>query len=317
MLTALPAARPSDSPSVGTLPCWIDLVDPTESELAFVQDSTGLRLPSREDLSEIESTSRLYMEGEALYLSTPLIARADEAGGGWLTPAGFILTRSVLITLRWDKVGAFETVRKAVEADHSLCSSDVFTRVLEAIVDRAADLLERVGSELDALSGQTFCDPPDGKSRNGDPLRAKLRLLGRLGDRLSQVRDALLGVGRIAPYAAEAGRAWIPAEVESRLGAVKQDIASLNDYEAHLSTKVQFLLDAVLGFINIEQNDVVKVLTIASTVGVPPVLVAGVYGMNFHIMPELSWRYGYPFAIVLMVVSALLPLIWFRWRGWM
>jgi magnesium transporter len=126
-----------------------------------------------------------------------------------------------------------------------------------------------------------------------------------------------LGVGRISAYLAETACNDMSPELRLRLSAVRADISSLNDYEAHLAGKVQFLLDATLGFINIEQNDIVKVLTIASIVGVPPVLVAGIYGMNFKGMPELSWSYGYPYSIILMVLSAVLPLLWFKWRGWM
>jgi len=104
---------------------------------------------------------------------------------------------------------------------------------------------------------------------------------------------------------------WIVPEFESRLGAVCKDIASLNDYEAHLSTKVQFLLDAVLGFITIEQNDLFKVLTIVSVVGIPPTLMAGIYGMNFKFMPELNWAWGYPFGLAIIALSALIPVVWF------
>lgn len=321
MLSAYPHASASESAggalvALDGAATWIDLLDPTEAEVASVQDATHIRVPRREDISEIESTSRLYIEHGALYLSTPLITRSEEAGGG-LTPTGFVLSPSTLVTIRYERVGAFDTVRRLLESREALCSSDVFTHILEAVVDRAADLLERIGAELDELSRETFMDAKNTKASREDPLRQRLRKLGLLGDRLSQVRDALLGVGRIAPFVAETAKAWTPGDVQARLGAVRQDIGSLNDYEGHLSTKVQFLLDAVLGFISIEQNDVVKVLTIASTVGVPPVLVVGVYGMNFKVMPELEWRHGYPFALALVAVSALAPLLWFRFKRWL
>lgn len=321
MLSAYPHASASE-PGEGALvaqdsaPIWIDLFDPTEAEVASVQDSTHIRVPRREDISEIESTSRLYIERGTLYLSTPLITRSEEAGGG-LTATGFVLSPSTLVTIRYERVGAFDTVRQLLDSRETLCSADVFTHILEAVVDRAADLLERIGAELDVLSRETFMDAKITRASREDPLRQRLRKLGVIGDRLSQVRDALLGVGRIAPFVSETAKAWTPPDVQARLGAVRQDIGSLNDYEGHLSTKVQFLLDAVLGFISIEQNDVVKVLTIASTVGVPPVLVVGVYGMNFKFMPELEWRHGYPYAIALMLLSAVVPLLWFRFKRWL
>jgi magnesium transporter len=131
------------------------------------------------------------------------------------------------------------------------------------------------------------------------------------------LRDALLGVGRIAAFAHETGGSVGLAFPPPRLNAIRVDIGSLNDYQAHLASKVQFLLDAMLGFISIQQNDIVKTLTIVSVVGVPPVLIAGIYGMNFRFMPELAWPLGYPFALGLIVVSGLLPVVWFKWRGWM
>jgi magnesium transporter len=150
-----------------------------------------------------------------------------------------------------------------------------------------------------------------------EKLRGTLRKLGQIGDHISQIRDTLLGFGRIAAFVCETGNTVVTADERPRLLAVRADIGSLNDYQQHLSGKVQFLLDATLGFISIEQNDVVKALTIVSVVGVPPVLVAGVYGMNFVHMPELHWLFGYPFALLLMMLTGLLPLVWFKWRGWM
>jgi magnesium transporter len=127
----------------------------------------------------------------------------------------------------------------------------------------------------------------------------------------------LLSVGRIVPFVLEVRQGETPEPIAARLKAVRQDIASLNDYEAHLANKVQFLLDAVLGFITISQNDIFKVLTVASIVGIPPTLMAGVYGMNFKVMPELNWSLGYPFGLAVIVISALIPLAWFKWKGWL
>jgi magnesium transporter len=123
-------------------------------------------------------------------------------------------------------------------------------------------------------------------------------------------------VGRVIPFVLSLQYDWILSGFEPRLKAVSKDVASLNEYEADLSSKVQFLLDAVLGFITIEQNDLFKVLTIVSVVGIPPTLMAGIYGMNFKFMPELDWAWGYPFGLGIIALSALIPLIWFKWRGW-
>jgi magnesium transporter len=141
--------------------------------------------------------------------------------------------------------------------------------------------------------------------------------VGSVAERASRIRDSLLGLGRIAAFVMESRIEGAPSVSAARIKAIRADVASLTDYEAHLAGKVQFLLDATLGFINIEQNEIVKTLTIASVVGIPPVLVAGIYGMNFRVMPELGWSFGYPMAIGLIVVSTLIPLAWFKRRGWM
>src|SRR6202044_2952630 len=139
---------------------------------------------------------------------------------------------------------------------------------------------------------------------------------GEAGDHLSHIRDSILGLQRITPYALDKGQKWIDVSVQGRLKTVNQDLLSLADFEVHLTDKVQFLLDAVLGFINTEQNDIFKVLTIVSVVGIPPTLIASMYGMNFHNMPELSWRWGYPYGLVLIALSILVPILWFKRRGW-
>jgi len=298
---------------------WIDLMNPTESEVEFVQNATGYRVPSKDELSEIQNSSRTFAEKDAIYLSTPLIVHAFSHEGN-LAPVGFILAPKLLITVRFAKYRAFDLVQRDVCTIPDLTANEAFVRLMENIIDKGADLLERVSAELDAVSQSAF-HVQTGKTRKLNEattrLREALRTVGRLGDRLSQIRDVLLGVGRIVGYVIETRAADMGAERRSRLNAVRADVISLNDYEGHLSNKVQFLLDATLGFINIEQNDIVKVLTIASIVGVPPVLVAGIYGMNFKVMPEYNWAFGYPYSLLLMVVSAVIPLVWFKWRGWM
>jgi magnesium transporter len=147
-------------------------------------------------------------------------------------------------------------------------------------------------------------------------LRATLVTLGRIGDLVSHIRESQVSAGRIVPYLETAAEAWLPQELHPRLQTLRQDISSLNDYDTHLNDKLQFLLDATLGFINIAQNNVMKVLTVASVVGIPPVLVAGIYGMNFKFMPEYDWPWGYPYGLAMIVLTAIIPLALFRWRNW-
>ena len=313
MLRTYPEARAPWSEAT-----WIDLIDATDEERSAVERATGLRVPDQSAVSEIETTSRVYSENGAMYLSTPIPTSSNASEP--LSAVGFVLTRRWLITVRFSEHSVFDGLFQACQVAHSHSACEVFLRVLEALVDRAADTLERCSAELDALSQRAFHSDAlrkRARQRVSDGLRAMLRKLGQIGDHVSQIRDTLLGFGRIAAFVCEAGNTVLAGEDEPRLKAVRADINSLNDYQQYLSGKVQFLLDATLGFISIEQNEVVKTLTIVSVVGVPPVLVAGIYGMNFAHMPELHWVFGYPLALLAMLVTGLLPLVWFKWRGWM
>jgi magnesium transporter len=140
--------------------------------------------------------------------------------------------------------------------------------------------------------------------------------IGDMGERMSYIRDTLLVLQRAMPFVIEHGDGWMEPAVKVRLKMAAADVQSLNDYEVHLTDKLQFLLDADLGFINTEQNDLFKVMTIWSVAGIPPVLFAGIWGMNFHAMPELSWPLGYPMALGTILLSTVLPLLWFKFRGW-
>jgi magnesium transporter len=293
---------------------WIDLRDPTEGELARVQGATGLRIPNQDQISEIELSSRLAFENGAYYLTTPLVAPSDDGQLG-LMPVGFVLSARVLLTIRFGPLPSLDAAHEAFAAQQARTAEEAFLRILEIVVDRSADKLERGGAVCDELSRSAFRNGR--RSSPSSDLRSTLSRVGGVADHTSRIRDALLGLGRIAAYVMESGVEGAPPVNAARIKAIRADIASLTDYEAHLSGKVQFLLDATLGFINIEQNEIVKTLTIASVVGIPPVLVAGIYGMNFRVMPELTWTFGYPLAVGLILLSALVPLLWFKLRRWM
>jgi magnesium transporter len=306
----------SDAP--WTNAAWIDLVDATDEERAAVERATKLHVPTFTEVTEIESSSRVFSKDGSIYLSMPLPATGDARAP--LSAVGFVLGERVLLTARFSRHPVFDSVFEGCEKRDGLGAREIFLWIIEALVDRAADSLEHASAKLDALSEATFHAEPEPKGarkRTDRSLRHGLRLLGVTGSWISQIRDTLLGMNRIASFVAESGDKTLSPEHASRLKAIRADVVSLADYEGHLSNKVQFLLDATLGFINIEQNDTVKTLTVASVVGIPPVLIAGIYGMNFQHMPEYAWRLGYPFALGLMVVTGLLPLVWFKRRGWM
>ena len=302
---------------------WIDLMQATADEVAYVERAIELMLPTFDSLSEIESSSRMRTEGGAIFLSTPVVFRA-ESGEPKATPVGFVLTPDFLVTVRFEPLSAFATFEERAARPKGVnpSSAGAFVGLAEAMVDRMADVLERVGGELDEVSHRIFrADGPARRRRppasEGADLREVLRRIGRCGDLASKIRDSLLGIGRIVPYVTSMGADWLPGEVKPHLRTLHQDIVSLTDYDHHMNGKVQLLLDATLGLINTEQSNIIKVLTVVSVVGVPPTLVASMYGMNFHFMPELSWSWGYPYGLALIVLSAVGPLVWFKLRGWL
>ena len=300
-------------------PIWIDLLNPTEEEMQRVKTDFGVQVPSRDELSEIESSSRLAKHDDALYLSMPLIPPRD-SDDPLPPPLGFVLTPKVLVTVRFSDVHAIDRLISQFSSGNAPAdSAHVFVTVLEAMVDYGADLLERLNGEVASISRWVFRKypkPDRNNTRAAKTTRATLIAVGSVGEHLSEIRDTLLALQRIAPFVSDSARDWLPTEVSARLRTVRTDLLSLTDFESHLSNKVQFLLDAVLGFINTEQNEIFKVLTIASVVGIPPTLIASMYGMNFKNMPELSWSWGYEYGLVLIAISTILPILWFKSRGW-
>ena len=304
---------------------WLDLLDPTDAERDAAERLTGLRVPSREDVAEIESSSRLYAEEGVLYLSMPYSYLAAD-GQSQVVPVGFVLSATHLLTLRFAVLPAVENFATRFAEGGQVTAAEAFVGLAEAIVDRTADVLERVAIELEGLSRATFRseDPTQAKgatpSRNARRvdlgLRASLTAVGRCGNTLGNLRDSVLALGRIVAFVQQAQADWDPPSLTPRLATLRQDIASLNDYDQQLNAKVGFLLDAVLGFINIEQNNGVKVLTVVSVVGIPPTFVVGLYGMNFKNMPEYDWAYGYQYGWALILLSVVVPLVWFRIKGW-
>ena len=263
---------------------WADLLNATAEEQQFVERMLKVRVPSEQSLSEIEASSRLILEHGTLYLSTPAV-RLNEDNEAEITPVGFVIGPRVLVTVRFAQLPIFDAIGKRIGSDDGLENGMcVFTSLIEAMVDRGADVLEHLGATADTLSRSVF---KGGLVRTKRPVRSSQKMrealenVGELADRLAKARDVLLGVGRIASFADNVGSEWITAASKKRLEAVSKDVASLSDYETRLSDKIQLLLDAVLGFINIQQNEMFKVLTIVSVVGVPPTILVGVWGMNF------------------------------------
>ena len=298
---------------------WVDLCEPSEEERQQACDDFGLDIPPREELEEIEFSSRLQYEDGVFTLSVPVTPHGKD-GDDITSPLGFMLTKNLLVTIRFAHLHTFPGIIKRIER-RPRAAPDIFLVILEALVDYGADRLEELRAEALAVSNRIFHKDQPGLrrrtvARTDRMLRNTLVDIGDMGERLSHIRDTLLVLQRAVPFVAEHGEGWLEAPIKARLKMAGTDVQSLNDYEVHLTDKIQFLLDAALGFINTEQNNLFKVLTIASVVGIPPTFVASMYGMNFHNMPELSWAWGYQWGLFLILLSTILPIAWFKWKGW-
>ena len=299
---------------------WIDLFNPTTEEAHKAAAVSHVQIPARDALEEIESSSRLRLDHDTLYLSMTVSAHPEQNELA-PTPVGFVLNEHILVTVRYTELRGFENAREQLaRGNYPATPVSIFTALLEGMVDFAADILQQIAADLNAISRRVFqnhaLSPKRKVALQSRALRQAMLDVGQRGERLSQIREGLLGLQRISSFVAEKGHGWIGDDVQARLKTVSGDLASLTDFEVHLTNKVQFLLDAVLGFINTEQNEIFKVLTIVSVVGVPPTLIAGIYGMNFQSMPEYHWSHGYAWGLSLIFLSTILPVIWFKWRGW-
>ncbi len=302
-------------------PLWIDLHDPDPEEIARACDEYGLEIPPRAQLEEIEFSSRLQYEEGVFTLSVPVTPHKKAGEGDDETsPLGFVLTKDVLVTIRFTHLHTFQAIMARVKR-RQRSAPDIFMVIVEAMIDYNADRLEELRGEALAISRRIFHAEMrslqrKNVSRFSAMLRDTLVEIGDMGERMSYIRDTLLVLQRAIPFVSEHGDGWMETPVKARLKMAAADVQSLNDYEIHLTDKLQFLLDAALGFISTEQNDLFKVMTIWSVAGIPPVLLAGIWGMNFHFMPELSWTWGYPAALASIILFTILPLAWFKSRGW-
>jgi magnesium transporter len=264
---------------------WIDAVRPDPQEIAFLERTLGTEVPTLETLSEIETSSRLRSDKDWLHLSIPMIHRKDGFMPA-LTPLGFVLSKDVLLTVRFKHMKAFDDVLDTVSRHPMQAGGPgALVAILEVIVDHAADLLEGVGSDLDCLAEEIFgTNGANGRRHkpreDGEQLRLVVRKVGRNGDLTSKIEDLLLGMARMVPYVAANAAPYLEAGIRAKLKSLQRDIASLNDYETHLTDKIQFLLDATLGLTNIDQNNIFRILTVVSVIGIPPTFVASMYGMN-------------------------------------
>jgi len=300
---------------------WIDLLNPSQAEAKLVEQALALELPTREEMQEIESSSRLYREGDVLFLTAPLLHSADTPQMA-TAPTSFVLGTGTLITVRHATPKAFGSFSARAQRNPSLLASPdgVMLGLFEQIVDRLADILERLGAEMDRASQRAFVSESRQLRRAAErsaDLKAALITLGRVGEVTSRASETLLGLSRILTFVGAEKLTSIRKENQTRIKTLVRDVRSLVEHAGFMTNKATFLLEATLGIINIDQNAIIKAFTVASVALMPPTLIASIYGMNFRYMPELNTWWGYPFALLLMICSALLPIYFFRRRGWL
>jgi magnesium transporter len=278
----------------------------------------GIAIPTRDEMQEIELSSRLYFENGARYMTATLMCQSDTPVPK-TTPVSFILAGQRLVTVRYDEPRPFAIIRYklAKSCPSNITGQTVLMDLLDAVIDRTADILERIGVEVDNVSHDIF-EPRRSRSRRSLLYNAILQSIGRKGDLTSKVRECLVSVGRLVLFLAHEDEAtrW-PKDIRSQVKTMQRDVQALSDHASYLTNKITFLLDAMLGFVTIEQNNIIKIFSVAAVVFMPPTLVASIYGMNFKHMPELDWLVGYPFAIVLMIAAAIVPFLYFKWKKWL
>jgi magnesium transporter len=295
---------------------WADLFEPTVDEERAVEALLTVDVPTRDEMKEIETSNRLYEEGSAVYMTATVGSKLDSARPE-SSAITFILANGRMITNRYVDPTPVRRFMQYVERSPAACTSapTLFAGLLEAFVERMADLLERVQTELDHVSLSIF--PRNGQSSpSSADLHALIKQIGADGDLISKARESLVSFQRILMYV-QSSVVSLSQDQRGRFKSTLRDVQSLSDHATFLGNKIQFLLDAVLGLINLEQNNIIKIFSVAAVMFLPPTLVASIYGMNFHHMPELDEVWGYPMALVAMLASAVVPYLYFRRKGWL
>jgi len=297
--------------------CWVDLIHPTPPEEAQVEKLIGVEVPSRDELRDIEPSSRLYIENGAAYLTASVVWKSD-TDFAEIADIGFVLAGARLVTIRYAEPKAFAIF--ASNAAREFCGRDgrdVLTRLIEAMIDRCAEVLESRSRRIDALSTEVFSrgsvNNPEAVTRD---LEVTLGVIASHQRTIAKVRESLMSLARVSSFLQTLPEIAGDKLLKQRCRSMAGDIQSLSEHADFISENIIFLLDASLGLISVQQNQVMKVLSVGSMIFLPPTFIGTVYGMNFQNMPELSQAWAYPIALAVMAASALGPYLWFKRKGW-
>lgn len=298
---------------------WIDLSTPTAEEDRLVEEFLQISIPTKEDMQEIELSNRLYIEDGVQYMTMMAVSlvRPDNP---LRCPITFILHDKILVTVRYEDFLSVSYYLQAAKKKNGVPmpgAQGIMLSLIESFINRIADALETVGGEIDGISHDIFRSKKILPARRNKVMQLSIRKIGEKGDFIGMVQESLSSISRLMIHHTANLPDGAGKSVRSRINSLSRDIMALNDHAGFLNNKMGFLLDATLGMINLEQNQIIKIFSIAAVVFLPPTLVASVYGMNFHHMPELDWPFGYPMALLGMLVSALVPLLYFKKKGWL
>jgi magnesium transporter len=294
---------------------WIDLLFPTKQEEKLVQSTLKIELPTQDEMHEIEPSSRFYKENSEIYMTAAILAQSETEPK--IEPITFILNSQCLITIRYvepNSFKAFKTLLKKTNSDKQDAYS-LFVTLLDSTIDRLADVLEIVGHQIDDFSRMIF-KLNKHKSDAKLDYQELLKKIGYKADVTTKARESLITFNRLITYFSKSIQS-AKQDNHKDLNILSRDVIALSDHANFLTTKIAFMLDAILGLVNIEQNNIIKIFSVAAVMFLPPTLIASMYGMNFHFMPELSWKYGYLFAVGIMIGSAIIPYIYFKKRKWL
>ncbi|MDD5586023.1 MAG: magnesium transporter CorA family protein [Alphaproteobacteria bacterium] len=293
---------------------WLDLLHPTREEEQIVERLLSIAVPTREEMQEIEVSSRLYVDKAGVVMTLPILNKSatDEPESSAVT---FILTANRLVTLRYADPAPFGLFVQQIERQPALAATgeQAIMGLLEQVADRLADILESATAGLEKLSREIFRN--NGAADGKVDFRDALRRIGVVGDLATKAKDSLLNLNRLTLFLL--AQPEIKRDTKIRVETLRRDAHSIDEHATFLSEKVGFILDATLGLINIEQNNIIKIFSVAAVTFLPPTLIASIYGMNFEAMPELKWNLGYPLAVALMVLSAIVPFWYFRRKKWL
>jgi len=295
-------------------PVWVDLVDADEDERRWVLEVFGLDLPEEDEVGDIEASARFFERdvdnGDELHIRSDFFRVEEHAGDN--VRVAFILKNSILFSVHAEDLPQFRLLRLRArrQPDYVEDEKDILLEMFAADAEYSADVLEGIYKRLDAFGEKVL-----GTHLTDESAGDVLANIAREEDLNGHIRRNLMDTRRAASFLVR--NKLLNAEQTEDVRQILRDIDSLDGHTAFLFEKLNFLMDATVGFININQNKIVKIFSVASVALLPPTLIASIYGMNFRAFPELDWPYGYPFSIALMVVSVIIPFWYFRRKGWL